>query len=74
MATLPIATAERNRDRALNLVMGQNFQVKEWVHIINPTVGQPKAGEVIGILRDKLLKVRGVAKINGVTTDFTRIL
>ena len=53
------------RSRRNYLVPGYDFQNGEWVIINNPIGGQPHKGEVIGVTRDRLLKIQGEAYING---------
>ena len=60
---------ERERDRTRDLIRGYNFQIGDWVGILNPKDEQPVEGEIIGKTRDDLYKIKGSVRINGEEVD-----
>ena len=66
---------EKTRDKSRDLVARTNLNLGDWVEMLNPRVGQPKEGAVIGKTRDKLIKVEGKIAIGkrDVTKGIRRI-
>ena len=52
------------RDRSKDLVRGYDYQLEEWVQVLNPKPGQPTEGEVIEKTKDDLYKIKGIIKVN----------
>ena len=52
------------RDRSKDLVRGYDYQLEDWVRVLNPKPDQPTEGEVIGKTKDNLYKIKGSIKVN----------
>ena len=56
----------KSRDRSRDLVPGQNFQIGDWVKVLNPKEDQLGQGKIIGLTRDNLIKIEGSIRVGNV--------
>ena len=45
-------------------MIGQKNQIRDWVWINHPREGQPLEGDIIGVTRNRLIKVEGTVNID----------